>query len=42
MNINNKFILVLILSFAAINQNAFSQSSEELVQNALTISGWQL
>ena len=35
MNINNKFILVLILSFAAINQNAFSQSNEELVQNGI-------
>jgi len=35
MNINNKFILVLILSFAAINQNSFSQSNEELVQNGI-------
>jgi tetratricopeptide (TPR) repeat protein len=35
MNINYKFILVLILSFAAINQNAFSQSNEELVQNGI-------
>ena len=35
MNINNKFILVLILSFATINQNAFSQSNEELVQNGI-------
>jgi tetratricopeptide (TPR) repeat protein len=36
MNINYKFILVLILSFAAINQNAFSQSNEETVQNGIT------
>ena len=35
MNINNKFILVLFLSFVAINQNAFSQSNEELVQNGI-------
>jgi len=35
MNINNKFILVLIFSFAAINQNSFSQSNEELVQNGI-------
>ncbi len=35
MNINNKFILVLIFSFAAINHNAFSQSNEELVQNGI-------
>ncbi len=35
MKIINKFILVLILSFAAISQNAFSQSNEELVQNGI-------
>ena len=35
MNINYKFIFVLILSFAAINQIAFSQSNEELVQNGI-------
>ncbi|MCH6575594.1 MAG: hypothetical protein IH795_10410 [Bacteroidetes bacterium] len=35
MNIKYKFILVLILSFVAINQNTFSQSNEELVQNGI-------
>ena len=35
MNIKYKFILVLILSFVAINQNAFSQSNEELVQKGI-------
>jgi len=35
MNIKYKFILVLILSFVAVNQNTFSQSNEELVQNGI-------
>ncbi|MCH7774818.1 MAG: tetratricopeptide repeat protein [Bacteroidetes bacterium] len=35
MNINYKFILVLVLSFVAVNQNTFSQSNEELVQNGI-------
>ena len=35
MNINNKFILVLVISFVAINQDTFSQSNEELVQNGI-------
>jgi tetratricopeptide (TPR) repeat protein len=35
MNINYKFIFVLILSFVAISQNVFSQSNEELIQNGI-------
>jgi len=35
MNIKYKFILVLVLSFVAVNQNTFSQSNEELVQNGI-------
>ena len=35
MTFNNKFILLLILSFLAINKNTFSQSNEELVQNGI-------
>ena len=35
MNINYKFILVMVLSFIAINQIALAQSNEELVQNGI-------
>ncbi len=35
MNIKYKFILVFVLSFVAVNQNTFSQSNEELVQNGI-------
>ena len=35
MNIKYKFILVMVLSFVAVNQNTFSQSNEELVQNGI-------
>ena len=35
MTINNKLILVLVISFVAINQDTFSQSNEELVQNGI-------
>ena len=35
MNINYKFILVMVLSLISINQIAFAQSNEELVQNGI-------